>query len=35
LTPVAYEEAIAHEGEELVEEAIDVCELTRGGSCGD
>jgi ribonucleoside-diphosphate reductase alpha chain len=34
LSPVSYEEAIAHEGEELVEESINVCNL-RGGSCGD
>jgi ribonucleoside-diphosphate reductase alpha chain len=34
LTPVPYEEAIAHEGAELVEEAKNVCEL-KGGSCGD
>ena len=34
LTPVPYEEAVAHEGAELIEESVDVCEL-RGGSCGD
>ena len=34
LTPVAYTEALAHEGAELVEEQIDVCSL-KGGSCGD
>lgn len=27
--------AISHVGKELVEEAIDVCDLTKGGSCGD
>ncbi len=35
LTPVPYEEAVAHEGAELVEEAANVCEITKGGSCGD
>ncbi len=34
LTPVAYKEALEHEGAELVEEATDVCGL-KGGSCGD
>lgn len=34
LTPVSFEEALKHEGAELVEEAMDVCSLT-GGSCGD
>jgi len=34
LTPVSYEEAIVHEGAEMVEESVNVCSL-RGGSCGD
>ena len=34
LTPVSYEEAVAQEGIEIVEEAMNVCEL-KGGSCGD
>ena len=34
LTPVAYEDAVAQEGIELVEESMNVCEL-KGGSCGD
>jgi ribonucleoside-diphosphate reductase alpha chain len=34
LTPVSYEEAVNQEGEEIVEEAMNVCSL-RGGSCGD
>jgi len=33
LTPVPYEEALAHEGAELLEESIDVCNLRGGGSC--
>jgi ribonucleoside-diphosphate reductase alpha chain len=35
LTPVKYRTAISHVGKELVEETIDVCDLTKGGSCGD
>jgi ribonucleoside-diphosphate reductase alpha chain len=35
LTPVSYKEAIKHTGEELVEEATDVCDITKGGTCGD
>jgi len=34
LSPVSYEEALAHEGTELLEESVNVCAL-RGGSCGD
>jgi len=34
LTPVPYAEALAHEGVELLEESVNVCDL-RGGSCGD
>lgn len=34
LTPVPYEEALEHEGAELLEELTNVCSL-RGGSCGD
>lgn len=33
LTPVAYEDAIAHVGEVFVEQA-DVCDITKGGTCG-
>ena len=35
LTPVSYEEAIKGTGQEVVEQATDVCSLTKGGSCGD
>jgi len=35
LVPVAYSEAIKHEGAELVEESVDVCSITKGGSCGE
>jgi ribonucleoside-diphosphate reductase alpha chain len=34
LSPVPYEEALTHEGTELLEESVNVCGL-RGGSCGD
>jgi ribonucleoside-diphosphate reductase alpha chain len=34
LTPVPYKEALRHEGTELVEESVDVCELTGKGTCG-
>jgi ribonucleoside-diphosphate reductase alpha chain len=34
LSPVSYEEALKHEGAELIEEQADVC-ILRGGSCGD
>ena len=35
LVPVKYQTAIKHAGQELVEEAVDVCEITgKGGSCG-
>lgn len=34
LTPVSYEEALAQEGAELIEESMDVCNL-KGSSCGD
>lgn len=34
LSPVSYDEALAHEGAEMVEESVNVCSL-RGGSCGD
>jgi ribonucleoside-diphosphate reductase alpha chain len=34
LTPVPYEEAAAQEGAELIEEAVNVCDL-KSGSCGD
>jgi len=33
LTPVKYNTAIKHEGEVFIEQA-DVCDITRGGSCG-
>lgn len=35
LTPVKYATAVRHSGEELVEESVDVCDITRGGTCGD
>lgn len=35
LVPVPYEEALKHEGAEMVEEATNVCSVTKGGSCGD
>lgn len=35
LVPVAYDEAIRHEGAELVEQTTDVCSLRGGGSCGE
>lgn len=35
LTPVPYKEAMEHTGEELTEEVTDVCDITKGGSCGD
>ncbi|MCI0561708.1 MAG: hypothetical protein MN733_24730 [Nitrososphaera sp.] len=35
LVPVAYEEAIKHEGTELIEQSMDVCSLKSGGSCGE
>jgi len=35
LTPVTYEEAMEGVGKEVIEEAANVCELTKGGSCGD
>lgn len=34
LVPCSYEEAIKHEGIELVEEPTLACELSRGGDCG-
>jgi ribonucleoside-diphosphate reductase alpha chain len=34
LTPASYEEAMKHEGAELIEEVVNVCDL-RNGSCGD
>ncbi len=34
LTPVSYDEALKHEGSEIVEESIDVCSL-KGASCSD
>lgn len=33
LTPVSYATAIAHVGEVFVEQ-VDVCDITKGGSCG-
>ena len=35
LVPVSYQEAMLHTGEELLEITTDVCELNKGGSCGD
>ncbi len=34
LTPVSYEEALNHEGSELIEKSTDSCSL-KGSSCGD
>jgi ribonucleoside-diphosphate reductase alpha chain len=34
LTPVKYSTAVRQAGVELVEEAVDVCDLSKGGSCG-
>lgn len=33
LTSVSYKEAKLHEGQEFVEEYMDVCDLTKGGIC--
>jgi ribonucleoside-diphosphate reductase alpha chain len=35
LTPVSYTEAMKHTGKEMVEEAANICDITKGGSCGD
>ena len=35
LTPVSYTEAMKHTGKEMVEEVTDICDITKGGSCGD
>lgn len=35
LTPVPYEEAIKHEGVEMVEESVNLCDITGKGNCGD
>lgn len=35
LVPVKYQTAIKHAGQELVEEAVDICDITgKGGPCG-
>lgn len=34
LVPCSYEEAVKHEGIELVEEPTLVCDMARGGDCG-
>jgi ribonucleotide reductase alpha subunit len=34
LVPVPYEEAIKHEGVELVEEPTLICDIAKGGDCG-
>lgn len=34
LTTVKYATAVAHEGKNYVEEAQDVCDITKGGGCG-
>jgi ribonucleoside-diphosphate reductase alpha chain len=34
LTSVPYEEAMRHEGLEFKEEAFDVCDISKGGTCG-
>lgn len=33
LTPVKYKTAVSHTGE-VFEEAMDICDITKGGSCG-
>lgn len=35
LTPVRYQTALRHVGQELVEDVVDICDITKGGSCGD
>lgn len=35
LTPCKWEEAANNNEEEAVEEQVDICDLTKGGSCGD
>lgn len=34
LTPVKYHTAVKNEGNEIVEAVTDVCDITKGGSCG-
>jgi ribonucleoside-diphosphate reductase alpha chain len=34
LTPVSYQEAVLHEGQEFAEEHVDICDLRGGGICG-
>jgi ribonucleoside-diphosphate reductase alpha chain len=34
LVPVKYATALKHSGIEVIEEAIDICDITKGGSCG-
>lgn len=35
LTPVAYREALSHQGQEFVEQTHDICDISgKGGSCG-
>ena len=35
LTPVPYSEAVKTGGVEMTEQVTDVCDITKGGSCGD
>ena len=35
LTPVRYETAMKHVGQEYVEETANVCDISKGGSCGE
>lgn len=35
LTPVQYRTAIKHEGSELVEESVNLCDITGRGECGE
>jgi len=35
LTPVKYSTALKHEGAELVEESVNLCDLTGKGNCGE
>jgi ribonucleoside-diphosphate reductase alpha chain len=34
LSPVSYATARRHVGNDFTEEAVDICDLTKGGSCG-
>jgi len=34
LTSIPYSEAVSNTGKEFKEEFFDVCDLTKGGTCG-